>query len=140
MQCRRLVFNPWVRKIPWRRKWQPIPAFLPGKSQGQRSLESYSPWDRKKFRQALETKNNCNNCIRTILTLRTFLCYFLVSNHITESLLMSVINMNMFSLLSRQFLYDLTSTYFIWNNTSYKKTACGSLQILKWSFSIVLSI
>ena len=26
-------FNPWVRKIPWRRKWQPIPVFLPGKQQ-----------------------------------------------------------------------------------------------------------
>ena len=27
-----------VGKIPWKRKWQPIPAFLPGKSHGQRSL------------------------------------------------------------------------------------------------------
>ena len=32
------------RKIPWRRKWQPIPVFLPGKSHGQRSLVGYSPW------------------------------------------------------------------------------------------------
>ena len=31
-QCRRLRFNPWVRKIPWRRKWQPTPVFLPGES------------------------------------------------------------------------------------------------------------
>ena len=31
-------------KIPWRRKWQPTPVFLPGKSCGQRSLEGYSPW------------------------------------------------------------------------------------------------
>ena len=38
------VFDPWVRKIPWRRKWQPIPVFLPGKSHGQKSLEGYSPW------------------------------------------------------------------------------------------------
>ena len=30
--------NPWVRKIPWRRKWQPTPVLLPGKSHGQRSL------------------------------------------------------------------------------------------------------
>ena len=30
--------NPWVGKIPWRRKWQPTPVFLPGKSHGQRSL------------------------------------------------------------------------------------------------------
>ena len=34
---------PWVGKIPWRRKWQPILAFLPGKSHGQRSMEGYSP-------------------------------------------------------------------------------------------------
>ena len=32
-----------VRKIPWRRKWQPPPVFLPGKSHGQRSLEDYTP-------------------------------------------------------------------------------------------------
>ena len=25
-------FDPWVRKIPWRRKWGPTPVFLPGKS------------------------------------------------------------------------------------------------------------
>ena len=30
-QCRRCRFNPWVGKIPWKRKWQPIPVFLPGK-------------------------------------------------------------------------------------------------------------
>ena len=33
----------WVVKIPWRRKWQPIPVFLPGESHGQRSLVGYSP-------------------------------------------------------------------------------------------------
>ena len=40
-------FDPWVGKIPWRRKWQPIPVFLPGKSHEQRSLVGYSPWSRK---------------------------------------------------------------------------------------------
>ena len=34
-QCRRHRFDPWVEKIPWRKKWQPIPGFLPGKSHGQ---------------------------------------------------------------------------------------------------------
>ena len=34
---------PWVRKISWRRKWQPTPVFLPGKSYGRRSLVDYSP-------------------------------------------------------------------------------------------------
>ena len=45
-QCRRRKrcrFNPWVGKIPWRRKWQPTPVFLPGKCHGQRSLAGYSP-------------------------------------------------------------------------------------------------
>ena len=49
-QCRKNKkhrFNPWVRKIPWRRSWQPTPVFLPGASHGQRSLAGYSPWGRK---------------------------------------------------------------------------------------------
>ena len=40
--CRRHGFGPWVRKIPWRRKWQPTPVFLPGESHGQGSLVGYS--------------------------------------------------------------------------------------------------
>ena len=43
-QCRRWGFNPWVRMIPWSRKWQPIPVFLPEKFHGQRSLAGYRPW------------------------------------------------------------------------------------------------
>ena len=42
-QCRRRRFDPWVRKIPWRRAGQPIPVFLPGESPGQSSLPGYSP-------------------------------------------------------------------------------------------------
>ena len=44
LQCRRPGFDPWVRKIPWRRKWQPNPVFLPGESYGQRGLAGYSSW------------------------------------------------------------------------------------------------
>jgi len=40
-------FDPWVGKIPWRRKRQPIPVLLPGKSRGLRSLAGYSTWDHK---------------------------------------------------------------------------------------------
>ena len=43
-KCRRPRFNPWVRKIPWRREWQPISVFLPGESNGQSSLAGFSPW------------------------------------------------------------------------------------------------
>ena len=42
----RLRFDPWVGKIPWRRKWQPAPVFLPRESHGQRSLAGYSPQGR----------------------------------------------------------------------------------------------
>ena len=45
-QCRRLKrcgFNLWVRKILWKGAWQPTPAFLQGKSHGQRSLVCYNP-------------------------------------------------------------------------------------------------
>ena len=38
---------PSLRKIPWRKAWQPIPVFLPEESHGQRSLEGYSPQGRK---------------------------------------------------------------------------------------------
>ena len=47
-QCirhKRCWFNPWVRKIPWRRARQPTPVFLPGESHGQRSLVGYGPQD-----------------------------------------------------------------------------------------------
>ena len=43
-QCRTLGFIPWVGKMPWSRKWQPTPVFLPGKFHGQRSLVGYNPW------------------------------------------------------------------------------------------------
>ena len=49
-QSRRLKrrgFDPYVRKVSWRRKWHPTPVFLPGESHEQRSLVSYSPWRHK---------------------------------------------------------------------------------------------
>ena len=51
-QCRRHKrwgFNTWVRKIPWRREWQPTPVFLPGESHEQRNLTGYSPWGHKEL-------------------------------------------------------------------------------------------
>ena len=43
LPCRRPGFDPWVKKIPWRREWQHTPLFLSGESHGQRSLVRYSP-------------------------------------------------------------------------------------------------
>ena len=49
-QCRRhkrLKLDPWVRKIPWSKKWQPTLVFLPGEPHEQRSLAGYGPWSHK---------------------------------------------------------------------------------------------
>ena len=56
-QCRTHGFDPWVRKIPQRRKWQLTPAFLPRKSHGQRRLVGYNPWGCKKS----DTTQRLNN-------------------------------------------------------------------------------
>ena len=57
-QCRRQGFDPWVRKIPWRRKWQPSSVLLLGKSHGQRSLAGYSPRGHKRVGHDWATKTN----------------------------------------------------------------------------------
>ena len=61
-QCgryRRHWFNSWVRKIPWRREWQPTPVFLPEATHGQRSLSSYSPWSSKESDMTEATEHAC---------------------------------------------------------------------------------
>ena len=57
-RCKRLGFDPWVRKIPWRRKWQPISAFLPEKSHGHRSLVGYSPKGYKELNMTEHTNTH----------------------------------------------------------------------------------
>ena len=60
LQCRRhgrREFDSWVKKIPWRRKWQPTPGFLPGESHGQRSLAGYSPRGHKRVGHNWATKH-----------------------------------------------------------------------------------
>ena len=61
-QCRRWRrsgFSPWVGKIPWRRKWQPTPVFLPGEAYGQRSLAGYSPWGHKESDMTEAAEHTC---------------------------------------------------------------------------------
>ena len=69
-QCRKPKkhrFDPWVRKIPWGRKWQPTLMFLPEKSHGWRSLASYSPWGRKESGTSewLSMHTQCGEIART---------------------------------------------------------------------------
>ena len=48
-EMKRHRFSPWLRKISWKRKWQPTSVFLLGKSHGQRSLAGCSPWGCKEL-------------------------------------------------------------------------------------------
>ena len=52
-------FCPWAGKIPWRRKWQPTPVFLPGEFHGQKSLAGYSLWGRKELDMTEGTLHVC---------------------------------------------------------------------------------
>ena len=54
-RCKRLGFDPWVRKIPWRSPWPPTPVFLPGESHGWRSQAGYSPWGCKESYTTVDT-------------------------------------------------------------------------------------
>ena len=49
-ETQEMLVRSWVGKIPWRRKWQPTPVFLPGKFRGQKSLMGYSSWGCKETR------------------------------------------------------------------------------------------
>ena len=81
MQCRRRKrprFSPWVGKIPWRRKWQPTPAFLPGESHGQRALVGYSAWGHKESDMTEVTWHACKHLPRLEMTQVKNLAHFLV--------------------------------------------------------------
>ena len=64
-RCRRHGFDPWVKKIPWSRKWQQISVFLPGRFHGQRSLVGYSAWGCKELdvTEQQHTHRSYNNFI-----------------------------------------------------------------------------
>ena len=76
-QCRRPGFNPWVGKIPWRRKWQCTPVFLPGESHGQRSVAGYSPWGGKELDMTKVTEHMFRVKIKSYLIFKTWvpLCF-----------------------------------------------------------------
>ena len=91
-QCRRLKrrgFNPCVKKIPWRRKWQPTAVFLPGECHGQKSLAGYSPWSHKELATTEHTHTHTHThtvfmkCFLLILhffvSLHASLCYVVLS-------------------------------------------------------------
>ena len=52
------MFDSWVGKIPWRRKWKPTPAVLSAEGRAQRSLVGYSPWGRRETQLSNRTKKS----------------------------------------------------------------------------------
>ena len=57
-RCRKHGFDPWVGKLPWKKKWQPTPVLLPGESHGQWSLVGYSPWGCKELDKTERLNNS----------------------------------------------------------------------------------
>ena len=64
---RRLGLDPWVRKIPWSRKQQVTPVFLPGEFHGQRNLVGYGPWGNKQLdmTECTHTHKHMHACTHT---------------------------------------------------------------------------
>ena len=69
-------FDPWVGKIPWRRKWQPTPIFLTGKSQGRRNLVGYNPWDCKRVNWATKQQQILLTPAFSVLLFSSFFPFF----------------------------------------------------------------
>ena len=89
-QCRshrRHQFDPWGGNIPWSKKWPPTLVFLPGKSYGQRSLASYSPWDCKRVGHNLVTNQPTFILLSVLFEYNwfTMLCWFLLYNKVNQS-------------------------------------------------------
>ena len=75
-QCWRHAFRPWIGKIPWKRKWQPTPVFLPRKFHRQRNLAGHSLWGRKRAGHDLGTKQQKHQLYsRPIMFVSTDLYY-----------------------------------------------------------------
>ena len=78
-RCKRCGFDPWVRMIPWSRKWQSIPEFLPGKSHGQGSLAGYNPRD---YRESDTTTHACHHLFLKNSLLSEILCVWKSSSNL----------------------------------------------------------
>ena len=114
---RRRRFEPWIRKIPWRRKLQPTPVFLPEKSHVQRSLVGCSPWGHKE--SDTTEQNTQTKCLTSILWIFFILIYFYSNHHpikfLFTSLLLNVLLINFPTLEDmfkegRDFIYFAHST------------------------------
>ena len=105
---KRQGFDPWVRKIPWRREWLPTPVFLPRESHGQRSLAGYSPQGCKESDMTEVTQHTCYTFFR-----------FCKSKSISRSV------------MSDSVTYGLPARLLCPRNSPGRNTGVGSLSLLQ---------
>ena len=87
--CRRWKrhkFDLWLGKIPWNRKWQSTPGFLPGKFHGQRSLAGYSPWSHMELQRVghdwMHTPTHCTSLIILLFWMPNNFCLYSRLSHL----------------------------------------------------------
>ena len=71
--------DPWVRKMAWRKEWQPTPVFLPEESHGQRSLVGYSPLCHIESDMAERLKHTIPKDLSLLLSLKKYLFIYWVA-------------------------------------------------------------
>ena len=97
---RRREFHPWVRKIPYKRKWQPTPVFLPEKSHKQKSLMGYSP---KSLQKSLRFTSKCKYYHQQMTN-----CW---CSHVTWYFLSSILFLGTFFWFTLPYIYIYTHIY-----------------------------
>ena len=110
-QSRRHGFDPWVGNMPWRRKWQPIPVFLSGKSHGQRSWVGYSPAGCKKLDTTERLNSNITIRLQNILACLPPTPYFVKLT--ISSAVVTPPRVHLHSVLAFQILLKVQDKWFV---------------------------
>ena len=112
---RRHPFDPWVRKIHWRRKWQFTPLFLPGETQGQRSLAgSLCRSHKESHAWMTEHRFRFPSHFPGVLSLSTFSLWLPWGSHLT-----SYVNSSLFSVDSNFSLKMFQNFIFLFLSTKF---------------------
>ena len=123
LQCRRPEFNPWVRKDPWRRKWQPAPVCLPGKSHGRRSLVGYNLWGHKEL-DMIEWLHFHFRRIRNMSDVEGILCPACLAFFLLEKRRLNIYNP----------LYSMTSEVLSGADSLWYWSFNGDLSLIQWTW------
>ena len=118
-QCRRhrrCKFDPWVEKIPWSRKWQSAPVFLPGKLYGQRSSMGYSPQSRKELNMTVQL--SLWACMRTHTHTNAEVCVWLLSSasRKLDKNKVEVISWNPYHIMVINYFLQVVKPYLLYNS------------------------